>query len=288
MSADLVAFRAKSRNLLLFSGSAARDVSTPLDMTDGGHRPPLQILHHHAAIDAQDLAGDVSGFGGSEKRDRGGNVFRRTGFAERDLRLDRLLDLFRQSRSHVGGDESGRDRIHGDAATGQFARERFREPDQPGLARGVIGLAGIADQTDHRSDINDASAALLDQGADHRLREIERAAQIRVDDRVPIFHRHAHGQAVARHAGVVDEDIDLAEVFENLGADFLHSAVIGNIDCISLRRVRALCVDFIGSLLRIGFRSTDRGNARAFIRQPHGNGVTNPPPRSCQLSTFQS
>jgi hypothetical protein len=237
-------------------------------------------LHHHSAVNAQDLAGDVSGFGGSKKRDRGGDVVGCAGLAERDLRLDCFLNLVRQSRGHVGGNKSGRNRVDGNAATGQFARERFRKPDQPGLARGVISLAGVADQTDHRSNINDASAALLDHGADNRLREIECAAQIRVDDRVPIFDRHAHRQTVARHAGVVDEDVDLAEVFENLRADFLHGGMIGNIDCVRLGRVGALGVYFIGRLFRIRFRSTNRRNPRALTGKADGDGVPNPPSRA--------
>ena len=153
------------------------------------------MLHHHPAINAQHLAGDVTGFRRSEERDRARDIFRRAGFAERDLRLNRLLDFVRQSRRHVRRDKPGRDCVHGDAAAGQFARERFGQTNQTSLARGVIGLSGIADQSDHGTDVNDAAAALFDHRAHDRLREIKCAAQVRVDNCVPIFDRHAHGQA---------------------------------------------------------------------------------------------
>jgi len=95
------------------------------------------------------------------------------GFAERNLRLNRFFNFIRQTGGHVGGDESGRDRVDRDVAARQFARERFRKTDQAGFAGGVIGLAGVTDQTNNRRDVENAAAALLDHRPQNRLGEIE-------------------------------------------------------------------------------------------------------------------
>jgi hypothetical protein len=40
---------------------------------------------------------------------------------------------------------------------------------------------------------------------------VERPAQVRLDHDAPVFVRHSRDQAVARHACVVDEDVQLAD-----------------------------------------------------------------------------
>ena len=67
-------------------------------------------------------------------------------------------------------------------------RQRFGETDQSGFARSVICLPGIANQPDHRADVNDASAPLFGHRTKNRVGKTKRAAQVRVDHRVPIFH----------------------------------------------------------------------------------------------------
>ena len=161
-------------------------------------------LHHHAAINAKDLASNVICLRGSKKRNRARNIFRLPRFSERNPRLNRFLNVVGQSRSHVSCDKSRRNRIHRNVSARQFARKRFCETNQASLARSVIRLTCVADQTDHRANVNNAAAALLNHRALHGLDEIECTFQIRVDDRVPVFHRHAHAKSVAPHTGVVD------------------------------------------------------------------------------------
>ena len=64
-----------------------------------------------------------------------------------------------------------------------------------------------------RRDVDDAPAALLsDHRLAHRPRHQERAAEVHLHHAVPVLVRHPHEQLVARHAGVVDEDVDPSEV----------------------------------------------------------------------------
>jgi hypothetical protein len=112
-------------------------------------------------------------------------------FSERNLCLKRFLNFVSQSRSHVGGDKSWRDRVHGDIAAGQLTDERFCETDQARLARrNSFGLR--CRLTRSRADVNNASAALLDHRARDCLHKIERPLQVCVDDHIPLFDRHAH------------------------------------------------------------------------------------------------
>ena len=157
----------------------------------------------------------------------------------------------------------------------------FVRPINPALLAAVIRLTRVADQSDDRADVDDPTAPLLDHRPHQGLHKIERAFQVRVQDRVPIFNRHPHAQSVARDAGVVHQNVDATEVFQNLCADFLHGGMIGDIDGIGLRRIRARRIDFVGGFLRVGFGAADGSDARAFTGQTHGDGMPNSPPRSC-------
>src|SRR5438477_12391567 len=126
-------------------------------------------LHHHAAINAKDLASNVICLRGSEKRNRARDIFRLPRFSERNPRFNRFLNVVGQSRRHVGCDKSRCNRIHRDVSARQFARKRFCKTNQAGLARSVIRLTGVADQTDHRANVNNAAAALLNHRALHGL-----------------------------------------------------------------------------------------------------------------------
>ena len=121
--------------------------------------------------------------------------------------MNRILYFFGQPGCHVGDNKTRRHRIHGDVAAGQFACERFGKADQPCLARAVVCLPGIAHQTNHRADIDDAAIALFGHRTNKRMGKTKRAAQVSVDNIVPIFQRHAHRERVTRNAGVVDQNV---------------------------------------------------------------------------------
>ena len=58
----------------------------------------------------------------------------------------------------------------------------------------------------------------------------EGTLEIRIEDGVPLLGTHAHEQAIARHPGVVHEDVDLIELGRDFGHRFLAGFVIGNIE----------------------------------------------------------
>src|SRR5688572_19723263 len=166
--------------------------------------------HVHAAIDVQRLAGDPGGAGSRQKTHGLRDVRGRSQAPERDLgRQRRALRLW-QRLSHVRLDEAGSHDVDRDAPRRHFPGQRTRETADARLRGAVIGLPGIADQADHRPDVDDAASARLHHAAQHRLAEPENGTQIRRDDGIPVFRLHAQEQRVARDAGVVDEDGDRA------------------------------------------------------------------------------
>ena len=61
----------------------------------------------------------------------------------------------------------------------------------------------------------DAPAARLEHRPGHGLERVERAEQVGLEHVAPVVEAHPHDQVVAGDAGVVDEDVDLAEGLED-------------------------------------------------------------------------
>ena len=99
------------------------------------------------------------------------------------------------------------------------------------------------------------------------MTKTERAAQVCVDDRIPIFQRHPHGKGIARHTGVVNKHVDPFKVLKNSGTDFLDGRMICNIDRVSVRRIRSKTVNFVRDPPYVFFRSADTRYMRALNRE---------------------
>src|SRR5205807_3095942 len=126
----------------------------------------------------EDLAGDIARSRAREKQRRFGDFVRLSKAAERNLFEHCGLEVLGQTGGHIGLDKSGGERIDSDTARGELARGGFRKANQPGFTGGVIALAGVADQADHRSDVDDSAGALLEESAAERFREKESAFEV--------------------------------------------------------------------------------------------------------------
>ncbi len=225
-----------------------------------GHK---ELGHHHAAIDRQHLARDIRAAGAREKRHGGRDVLARAETSERNLAENGFFHILRQDIGHVGGDESGGDGVHRDAAGGGLAGDGFGEPDEAGLAGGVVGLSGIAHEPDNAAHIDDASGALLEHRAQEPLDEMECAVEIGVDDGVPIRGGHSHGQAVPGDAGVVDENVHPAEIFEDARAQRGDLRRIGDVGGVGEGGVGPDRVEFGGDAGGIGLGAAHDRDAGA-------------------------
>ncbi len=123
-----------------------------------------------------------------------------------------LLELVAQRSRHSGFDEARRNGVASNVAGANFARNGHGKPDQSCLRRRVIGLACLAHLAEDAGDVDDASPALLEHRAHDLLGAHISGSEISLQHRIPVGTLHPHDQLVARDAGVVDQDVDLAEL----------------------------------------------------------------------------
>ena len=113
-------------------------------------------------------------------------------------------------------------------------------------------------QSDDAGDVHDRPGAALHHPASRRAARVEDAAEVRREDVVPILVGHAREQAVAGHARVVDEDVQLPGLLDQL----FRLAAVGDVR-LDRRRPRRAGNRF-GLLLA---RAVAERHARAGARQ---------------------
>src|SRR5688572_17871729 len=185
--------------------------------------------HHHPAVHVPHLSGDVAGAGRGQEAHHLGDV---GGFAEpsEGNRLPHLVLLFLvQGIGHRGPDVARRDRVDGHAARRELPGQGTGQTDDARLGGGVIGLAGVAHQSHHRGDVDDAAALLLEQGARGGAAAVERALEVRVEHLVPLQVGHAQEKAVARDSRVVDEDIETRHALQHGIERGLNLRLVGDV-----------------------------------------------------------
>ena len=129
-----------------------------------------------------------------------------------------------QAAAHLGLDQAGRDDVDVDAIGAQLVRQRVGERFHRGLAH-VVGRAAraVAEGGDAR-DHDDVAALLLLHARDHQLAEEVGAQRVDADHTLELGGVGVlDALAAARDAGVVDQDVDVAEV----ARDRLHHAGVG-------------------------------------------------------------
>ena len=244
------------------------------------------MLHRHASVDSEDLTGDVSGGRTGEEEDSVGDVIDLTEVSERDFGHDACFEVIGEFVGHVGGDETGGDGITGDLASGQFACDGFGEADEASLGGGVVGLSGISNESDDGADIDDARVSAFHKRTLKGFDEVEGSFEIGVENGVPIFAFHAHEEAVARDAGVVDEDVNATEVFEDLLSCFLNCVVVSDVESVEAGAVGELGIDCLGRRAAAGFVSANDGDFGSFTSEGMGDGFADAATGSSDDNTF--
>ena len=123
-------------------------------------------------------------------------------------------ELLAEAAEDVLGHARQRERCDGiglDVVLGALDGEHVREPDEPHLGGAVVGLSEVAEDAGSRRCRHDAAVALFAHQLPRRLRHVERAAKVDGDDRVEQVGVHVVERLVTQDAGVVDDDVDLAE-----------------------------------------------------------------------------
>src|SRR3954447_2027800 len=173
-------------------------------------RPLLLTSHPQAAVDEKNSARDERRLLGAEEAYRSGDVLRIAEPAERREVEHLRLGLFRNHLGQLRLDVTGSDDVRAHVPAAELLRERLREADDPGLRRRVVRLAPVAMHADDRRDVDDRARAPFHHSPCYRAARVEDRAEVRVDDRAPVVVAHPREDAVARQAGVVHEDVEVA------------------------------------------------------------------------------
>ncbi len=166
-----------------------------------------------AAVDEQGLAGDVAaGFRGEED-DGAVEVVGGAGAAERDA-FDERADpglVFVEDLVLRGFEPSGGEAVDGDAVRAPVVGEAHGELADAAAAGAVGREAGVAKDAGDGADVDDAAVAALDHTAGDGLGDEEAAAQVGVEDEVPVVPGDVESGLADVAAGIVDEDVNRAE-----------------------------------------------------------------------------
>src|SRR3546814_5344239 len=158
----------------------------------------------------------------------------------RSTRTDTLVPyttLFRSHRvGHAGADRAGADAIDRDPLLAEIDRQPARQAGDAGLGRDIWRVARRRAQSLGRGDVDDARGFALAQpgqgGAHHPLVRGQHHRDRAVPDRLILL---AVERAEARYAGIVDEDVDAAELRGDLADDARDRRGVGHVERKGLR-----------------------------------------------------
>ena len=181
--------------------------------------------HVLAAVDRQGRAGDEAGVVAGEEDDaRGRSPRPRRGGRPGSAAGSSVFSTSSGTACTISvRDIARRDHVDGDALGGVLLRQRLGEADHAGLGGGVVRLAHLALLAVDRGDDDDAPEAARRACRRSPAGSGEHGVEVGADHRLPLLEGHAVEHAVAGDAGIVDQDVDRAE----LGLDRLDAGLAG-------------------------------------------------------------
>src|SRR5207253_5794122 len=141
---------------------------------------------------------------------------------EHRLVFSALQHLAWQGRVEIRFHESESDRIDVDVRRTEIHRGRFGDPDQGGLARGVVRDAEARTERLMARDVYDLAETLGTHRAGHRLNTIEGTGDVGVEHLPPRLRRQAPQCAVVGHPRVVHQIVDASETLADGGDELFH------------------------------------------------------------------
>ena len=133
-------------------------------------------------------------------------------------------------------------------------------------------MAGISDEADDGGDVDDARVGAFHERALKGFDEVEGSFKIGVEDGVPVFGLHAHEEAVAGDACVVDEDVDATKVCDDGFTEFLDGVEVGDVNGVESGAVWVFGVDFLRRGSAAGGVTRDDGELCPFGGESFGDG----------------
>ena len=187
----------------------------------------LRVLPGHpSAVYGEDGAGDVVTCGGAKVESGAGQVLWLSPASSRDAFKDLAIAGFvgLQSFCVTSGEVARGNGVDLDALGCPLVRKGFGKLGHSAFACGVGGNADATLEAEQGGDIDDlaavdAGAAAGDHVARYKLGKLKDAGQVDLKYLLPVFQRNVFGGGARDGAGVVDEDVDAAELFLNLGEE---------------------------------------------------------------------
>lgn len=243
-------------------------------------------LHRHAAVDHDDLPGDVAGFVGGEEGGRMGDVFRLAEVGQGDAGEQGLSGFFGNGVGHVRGDESGRNGVDGHLAAGNLLSHGLGEADDTGFGGRVVALAYVAGEAYDGGNVDDAAGGTLHEGALQGFHEEEYALEVGGENGIPVAFLHAHEQTVLGDAGVVDQDVDGGVFGQDVLDAGFHGGGIGHIAGECLTGVGELGIDgFCGAAAGVGIAGNE-DDLGALGSKAAGDGLADAATGTCNNGGF--
>src|SRR6056297_26058 len=175
----------------------------------------FHVLHVNAAVNVDLLAGDVIPLRGQENHGAG-NFFRFAKTTHRNPGNDLFADVLRNLSQHFGFGEARGNGVDGNVVLGHFQCKGFGKRDDAALAGRIVGLPEVAGLSDERRDVDDATVLLIHHDLQHFRTGGVNAAQVGIQDVVPIVvGKLLHG-FVFGDAGVVHQNVYAAPLVLNL------------------------------------------------------------------------
>src|SRR5215213_6659184 len=224
------------------------------------------------AVDRQHRAGDHLGLVRAQEQRRVGDVLRRREAAPRDHRLEGGA-LLRRVLAHEGGEQrrlagDRRDGVDADTVRRELDRHRFRDQVYGALRSVVPGKPRAGADAGRRADVEDVAAADGAEMRHQRLRHQVDRLDVDGEDAVELLLRDVdHGLVAMARAGVVDDDVDAAELADRIVHGALDILPSGDVAC---ERDRAMA-DLLGRGLRRPELEIEHRNPGAFAREGLGD-----------------
>ena len=164
--------------------------------------------------------------------------------------------------------------VGADAVAAIFLRQRTGEGDHAGFGCAVGRIAERGKAVD-RADIDDRAGAARDHLRQHGVRAGVGAVEVCRDVFLPARRVGDGERRVARHAGIVDQQMDVAEASEG-SLHRLGRCDVGN-GCLHRDAVLA---ERVGQIVHL-VAAVERGDGRAFLAEKAAEPLADAAGRSC-------
>ena len=232
-------------------------------------------LHRHAAVDYDDLAGDVAGFIGGEEGGGVGDILRLAEVGQGDAGEQGFACLLRDGIGHISGDKAGGNGVDGYLAAGDFLSHGLGEADDAGLGGGIVALAYVAGDAHNGGNVDDAACRTLHEGALQGFHKEEYALEVGGDNGIPVALLHAHEQTVLGDAGVVDQNVNGGVFSQDVLDAGFHGGGIGHIAGECLAAIGEFGIDGLCSAAAGGGVAGNKDDLGTLCSKAAGNGLAN-------------